>query len=144
MHRKKLDVIDTTVQKTYEWLGDIREELHLADSRTAYHALSAVLHTLRDRLNTDEVAGLGAQMPMLVRGIFYDAWHPANKPLKLRSRDDFLELVRERFGGVAVIQPERLVRAVLAAMERHLSPGAVAKIRATLPKEIRELWNEAA
>lgn len=141
---KKLEVIDTTVQKTYEWLGDIREELHIEDSQTAYHALSSVLHTLRDRLSTDEVAGLGAQLPILVRGIFYDAWHPANKPLKIRTRDEFLELVAGRFGNIALIQPDRLVQAVLAVVEKHVSAGEVQQIQAALPKGIRELWPEAA
>lgn len=144
MSSKKLDVIDTTVQKTYEWLGDIREELHVEDSQTAYHAMTAVLHTLRDRLTHEEVAGLGAQLPILVRGIFYDAWHPANKPLKIRSRQEFLDLVKRRFGSIAQIQPERLVHAVLTVLERHVSAGEVENIQATLPKGIRELWTEAA
>jgi uncharacterized protein (DUF2267 family) len=144
MSQKKLEVIDTTVQKTYEWLGEIREELHVEDSQTAYHALSSVLHTLRDRLGPEEVAGLGAQFPILVRGIFYDAWHPANKPLKMRSKQEFLNLVHERFGAIAMIQPERLVHSVLAVVERHISAGEVEKIQATLPKGIRELWPKAA
>lgn len=144
MSNKKLDVIDTTVQKTYEWLGDIREELHVADSQTAYHALSAVLHTLRDRLGPEEVAGLAAQFPILVRGIYYDAWHPGNKPLKIRSKDEFLELIQKRFGNVASIQPERLIHAVLKVLEKHVTRGEVEKIQATLPKGIRELWPEAA
>lgn len=144
MSEKKLDVIDTTVQKTYEWMGDIREQLHVEDSQTAYHALTAVLHTLRDRLTTEEVAGLGAQLPILIRGIYYDAWHPANKPLKIRSREQFLELVEHRFGSIALIQPERLVHAVLTVVEKHVSPGEVENIQATLPKGIRELWTQAA
>lgn len=144
MSNRKLDVIDTTVQKTYEWLGDIRNELHVEDSQTAYHALSSVLHTLRDRLAPEEVAGLGAQLPMLVRGIFYDAWHPANKPLKIRGKEEFLKLVQERFGSIAQIQPERLVHAVLAVVEKHISHGEVQHIQATLPKGIRDLWPQAA
>lgn len=144
MSEKKLDVVDTTVQKTYEWMGDIREQLYVEDSQTAYHALSAVLHTLRDRLTAEEVAGLGAQLPILIRGIYYDAWHPANKPLKIRSREQFLGLVAERFGSIASIQPERLVHAVLLVLEKHVSPGEVENIQATLPKGIRELWTEAA
>lgn len=144
MSTKKLDVIDTTVQKTYEWLGEIRDELHVEDSQSAYHAMTAVLHTLRDRLTPEEVAGLGAQLPILIRGIYYDAWHPANKPLKIRSREEFLEMVGQRFGNIAVVQPERLCHAVLSVVEKHISRGEVENIQATLPKGIRELWTQEA
>lgn len=144
MSNRKIDIIDTTVQKTYEWLGEIREGLHMEDSQVAFHALKAVLQTLRDRLAVDEAAGLAAQLPTLIRGIFYDAWHPAHKPLRIRSREDFLEIVSERFGDMADIDPEQLVEVVFGILERHVSPGEVHKIRSTLPKSIRELWPLAA
>jgi uncharacterized protein (DUF2267 family) len=144
MSNRKLDIIDTTVQKTYEWLGDLREELHIDDTQVAYHALKAVMQVLRDRLAPEEAAGLASQLPTLIRGIFYDAWHPAHKPLKIRDRDEFLHMVSERFGAVMEVQPERLVHAVLAVLERHISPGEVEKIQATLPKQIRSLWPAAA
>lgn len=144
MSNRKIDIVDTTVQKTYEWLGELRDELHMEDSQVAYHALKAVLHCLRDRLSVEDAAGLGAQLPTLVRGIYYDSWHPAHKPLKIRDRDEFLELVSERFGNIGVVQPERLVQVVLAVLEKHVSQGEVQKIQQSLPKPIRDLWPMAA
>jgi uncharacterized protein (DUF2267 family) len=64
------------------------------DRRRAYRALAAVLHALRDRLTVDEVAQLGAQLPILVRGLYYDQWHhPAGKPDRLRHKEEFLAAV---------------------------------------------------
>ena len=47
------------------------------DRRSAYRALRSVLHVLRDRLTPEQAVHLGAQLPLLVRGIFYDGWRIA-------------------------------------------------------------------
>jgi uncharacterized protein (DUF2267 family) len=65
-----LEVFDKTVHTTNAWLKEIMEATGL-DRRRAYRALAAVLHALRDRLTVDEVAQLGAQLPILVRGLYY-------------------------------------------------------------------------
>src|SRR5882762_1591385 len=64
-----LEVFDKTVQTTNAWLKEIMEATGL-DRRRAYRVLAAVLHALRDRLTVDEVAQLGAQLPILVRGLY--------------------------------------------------------------------------
>ena len=65
-----LEVFDRTVQKTNSWLHDLMQVLQWADKHKAYLALRATLHALRDRLTVDEVAQLGAQLPMLIRGFY--------------------------------------------------------------------------
>jgi uncharacterized protein (DUF2267 family) len=71
-----LEVFDTTLQKTNEWLQEIMQEFGTENRQQAYAALRATLHTLRERLPTEETAHLGAQLPMLIRGIYYEGWHP--------------------------------------------------------------------
>ena len=115
-----LAVFDETVQKTNTWLKEIALDLG-ADRRRAYQVLRAVLHCLRDRLTVGEAAQLGDQLPMLVRGIYYEGWHPAGKREKIRSRKEFL-----------------------ARLSTHLAPwpapGEISDVMQELPQDIRALW----
>ena len=92
-----LEVFDTTVHKTNSWLKEVMQEIHCEDRRKAYLALRATLHALRDRLTVEEVAQLGAQLPMLVRGFYYEGWDPTRKPVKLRDKEEFLARSEQKF-----------------------------------------------
>src|SRR3954451_19292244 len=98
-----LEVFDTTLRKTNEWLDEIMGELALEDRHTAYVALRGALHALRDRLPLEEAAHLGAQLPMLVRGFYYEGWRPVREPIKMH-REEFLLRVEEQLTGAAALQ----------------------------------------
>lgn len=135
-----LKVFDTTIQTTNIWLDEIMAELNWDDRHRAYHALRAVLHTLRDHLSVDEVAQLSAQLPLLVRGAFFEGWHPAHKPVKERTEDEFVAHVSESFAlDLSGTHPRKIVRAVLAVMEKHVSGGETLSIKHVLPAGIRPL-----
>jgi len=135
-----LSVFDTTVQKTNLWLKEVMEELHFDDPEQAYRALRAVLHALRDRLIIEEAADLAAQLPMLLRGLYFEGWRPAGKPLKERHLADFLQHVRSQLAGREADDPQAVTQAVFAVLARHLPAGQVADIRQGLPEPVRALW----
>ena len=91
-----LDVFATTVQKTNSWLNDLMQIAGFQDRHKAYLALRAALHALRDRLTVEEVAQFGAQLPMLIRGFYYEGWDPTGKPPKVRDKEQFLARSRKR------------------------------------------------
>jgi uncharacterized protein (DUF2267 family) len=134
-----IPAFDSTIQTTHVWLNDILDRMGWHDHRRAYHALRAVLHALRDRLSVEEAAALGAQLPMLVRGFYYEGWHPHGKPLKERKKEEFLAHVARGFKNDPV-DPELVTRAVLRVLAGHVTAGEVISIERCLPAEIRTLW----
>jgi uncharacterized protein (DUF2267 family) len=132
----RIEVIDTTVQKTYRWLHELSDELDGIGRRRAYHVLRGVLHTLRDRLLVDEAAHLGAQLPLLIRGIYYESWDPSHKPEKL-TVEEFLARVRTEAMLEPDIQPEDASRAVVRLLYAHIAPGEVDQALDMLPRDIR-------
>jgi uncharacterized protein (DUF2267 family) len=135
-----LEAFDKTVQTTNAWLKEIMEATGL-DRRRAYRALAAVLHALRDRLTVDEAAQLGAQLPILVRGLYYDQWHhPAEKPNRVRHKQEFLAAVAAGLDDIGPIDVEDATRAVFSVLERHIAPGEIEDVKGMLPAHLRELW----
>src|SRR6516225_3829841 len=95
MSQTGLKAFDSTLQAMNGWLHNVMERLNWLDRHRAYHALGAVLHALRDRLGVEQAAALGAQLPLLVRGLYYEGWHPSGKPSKERRKEEFLAHVRQ-------------------------------------------------
>jgi uncharacterized protein (DUF2267 family) len=136
-----LEAFDSTLQKTNMWLNDIMQELGWEGERQrAYLALRSVLHALRDRLTVEEALDLGAQLPMLVRGFYYEGWKIAGKPLKERHRADFLAHLTHAFRNDDRMDPETIARAVFTIIARHASAGEIEDIKRILPAELRALW----
>lgn len=134
-----LEVFDRTLQITNVWLDEIMQELG-PDRKHAWHVLGAVLHALRDRLPPGQAAHLGAQLPLLVRGLYYDGWRPQEPAHRARHLEPFLAEIEEGLRGTRPTGAERAARAVFATIARHVSAGEVAKVVGVLPAELRALW----
>jgi uncharacterized protein (DUF2267 family) len=137
MSESHVAVLDHTVQETNIWLKAIAEQLHFHDRHHAYNALRAVLHALRDRLPPEVAVHLGAQLPMLVRGIYYEGWHMAGKPTKGRSVQEFASHVQEGLPKQFPIDPVTVTRGVVEILWEKLDPGEFAKLENHLPESLR-------
>ena len=140
-----LEVLDKSLQTTNIWLKEIMEmEAVGPDRQLAWRVLGAVLHTLRDRLAVDQVAHLGAELPIVIRGLYYDQWHPAGKPERDRRADEFVARIAADLHDTRRVGPDDAARAVFLTLGKHVSAGQVEKIRQSLPEHIRRLWPEPA
>ena len=133
--------LDQTVQKTNEWLRDIGKGLGIENRRTEYAALRATLHAIRDHLSTDEIAHLGAQLPLAIRGLYYEGWNPSNTVSRPRNANEFLEAVgREVKSHSELWDVEKTVRVTLNVIAKHITHGEMKQVSQHLPAGIRELW----
>lgn len=104
----------------------------------SYAALHSVLHTFRDRMTVDQAAHFASQLPLLVRGIFYDGWRPSKVPVKM-NREGFIAAVRQEFPYKVHTSIEDLIVVVMQALVNATTEDIVDKTVSLLPTDLREL-----
>ncbi|QRM27955.1 DUF2267 domain-containing protein [Microvirga sp. VF16] len=138
-----LEVFDKTLHTTNTWLKEIMEALG-TDRHVAWHVLGSVLRALRDRIPVELTAHLSAELPLLVRGLYYDRWRPAAAPERYRSLDEFLDILAVDLSSTRPVEPRNAAVAVFTVLTRHIPEGQIQKVRHALPEDIRVLWPETA
>ena len=137
-----LDVFDKTLQTTHIWLDDLMAETG-PDRQVAWHVLGVVLRAVRDRIPLELAVHLGSQLPLLMRGTYYDQWHaPWRMDEKPRSLDKFLEPIGEQLAQIRPINARNATGAVFRILSRHVTPGQIEKVRQSLPAEVQAIWLE--
>ncbi|MDQ1620454.1 MAG: hypothetical protein QOE19_3023 [Actinomycetota bacterium] len=137
MAQTGLATFDTTLDKTNHVLKEIETAFGWPKERRnqSYAALRAVLHALRDRMTVDETAQLSAQLPMLIRGIYFEGWDPTHVPMKV-DRDEFLARVEKEYAHDMEGDVVQLTQTVLQALRAHVSDGEWDDIRSAVPKKL--------
>ena len=141
MSNSLLEVFDASLQKTQVWLNELINELGWENRpQKACLALRTALHALRDRLTVEEAVHLGAQLPILIRGVYYEGWKLAGKPVKERHKSEFLDHIAAVFRDDDTVDPEKVMRSVFKVLARHISKGEIESVKHLLPKSLRDLW----
>jgi uncharacterized protein (DUF2267 family) len=138
-----MTVFGKAIERANTWVKGMMAELPTQDPQVGLHALRAGLHALRDRLTVEETAQLSAQLPTVIRGLFFENWRPSGKPLRIRHKDEFLALVAQNFSPRTDVPPDEIVRALFRLMAKHVSPGEIADVVMTLPEPLVELVRSA-
>ncbi|MBS0647596.1 MAG: DUF2267 domain-containing protein [Verrucomicrobia bacterium] len=141
MKKSEVPIIANSAQKTHIWLKEIARRMGWNDQQLAYQALRAVLQALRDRLPVEVVAKLGAQLPLLIRGIYYENWVPSHTPFRLHHVEDFLGLVSVYLGNDRLIpDTESITKNVFLTLQSHLTAGEIKNVKRVLPDSIAAFW----
>jgi uncharacterized protein (DUF2267 family) len=134
--------LDASIDRANTWLTDIDAGFGTSDRRLAYRVLRAWLHCLRDRLTVEMAAHFAAQLPELLRGVFFDGWSPDRVPQKYDRAEYLTRFAREaRVRDSDVAKSARIVTAVA---QRHLSAGLMTHALGLLPADLQELLDPAA
>ena len=134
-----VDTIERSVEKAHIWLKDLADELGGQDQRYAYRVLRAFLQALRDRLSVDESAQLSAQLPIFVRGVYFEGWDPSRAPEHRRDADSFLAQIATSAGLAGETEASFAARAAATVLQRHVSEGEGQSVLHALPVHVRAL-----
>lgn len=126
-------------QQAQHWVNELAGNLNW-DERRSYRLLRCVLQALRDWLPQQETADLSAQLPTLIRGIYFEGWKPLETPVSDRSKDEFIARIQGAFSDDLLNDPEQAVTAVFRLLDRHVSPGEIEDVRNSMKKTLRDLW----
>jgi uncharacterized protein (DUF2267 family) len=130
---------NTAATAAEDWVDDLMRRLGWQDRERVYRALLATLHSLRDCLARDEAVYIGAQLPTLLRGLYYEGWHPGARPAT-RSRAAFLERIHDGVHRDPGIDTEQVARGVFALLVARLPAAEIEVAKAATPSVLHNLW----
>ncbi len=137
-----LRAFDETIHASNTWLHELTSRMGWDDRQKGYRALRLSLHALRDRLPVAEAAQLAAQLPMLLRGVFYEGWRPAAKRDISHSIDEFLSGLSKGFSEDEEFNAKATFQEVISVLKLHISEGEMEHVRHALPESLHSLFEE--
>ncbi|MFO7928221.1 MAG: DUF2267 domain-containing protein [Candidatus Humimicrobiaceae bacterium] len=134
-----MNIFQNTIQKSNEWIKDLNREFSWDDYHKTYIALKATIIELRERLTLKETADFGSQLPMLIRGLFFEGWSPKREPKKY-NKEEFLKNIHSYFQDDPDIDPEKIAKTVFQFFSSKISAGEIKDIKSILPEDMEKLW----
>lgn len=137
----KIKAIQSSLNHTNVWIQDLMQSYDYSDENQAFVLLRATLKTLRDRISPGEAFHLGAQLPAVIRGYYFEGWDPDHHPRRDKTPAEFLATVRRNLGGHDQIDLEMAVPEALKIIFEHIDQGEAEQVKNNLPPEIHELFS---
>lgn len=139
-----MSTLETTLEKSYIWLNHLQAQLNMNRREDAYRLLKVVLHELRDRLPVTEAAHFGAQLPMLIRGLYYEGFRPRETTRKDKSLQPFLKAVEKKMPRFYPKPPSELLKGVFETFNEFVSAGELKDVKSCFSQEVRDFWPSAS
>ncbi|WP_138429875.1 DUF2267 domain-containing protein [Fodinibius saliphilus] len=126
-----------------QWIYEVATWLKLDPERSvSWNVLKVVLHSLRDRLPVEETFHFSAQLPLLIRGAFFEGYRVTGKPEKFHKSEIEKRLTKV-LPPTLKIDARDAFKAVLLVLHDHVSTGELEDIYENMPKDIKQLWDES-
>ncbi|MGV8948126.1 MAG: DUF2267 domain-containing protein [Candidatus Paracaedibacter sp.] len=137
-------ILENNIHQTMDWIYAIEEACRWDEEnqKKAFTALRAVLHEIRDLLPLERAAQLSAQLPIVIRGIFFENWHPRYIPVQEIKKNDFLEAIAQSLYPYQDMNVEETTKGVLQVLGEKLPSGELENIIQYMSKEIQELYQK--
>ncbi len=135
-----LDVFDASIQKTNRFFSNVEKLLGWNEQRRnqTYKILRVILHGFRDRMTTEAVVNFSAQLPLILKGVYFESYNAANKPEKYEKNTFLSNVQKEILYDVDYSMPE-LVRAIVMTFTDNFSDESVNVLEKSLPNEYHDL-----
>lgn len=135
----KIEDFNVAAQAAEEWVDDFTLRLGWHDPVRSYRALLAGLHALRDCMSREEAIYLGAGLPALLRGLYYEGWHGGRGGMS-GQQDVFLMRIHDSVHRDPAIDPEQVARATFGLLMARLPAAEIENAKAATPSELHNLW----
>jgi len=135
-----LESLGTALEETEEWISALTARLGWQDREKVHLALLAGLDALRDSLLRDEAGYLGTQLPVLLRGLYFEGRRPGSHIPRAKSRTGFLERIEEGVRRDPGIDPEQVAHCVFSLLTERLPAGELEDTKADTPSALRMFW----
>ena len=87
----------------------------------------------------DVAVHFGAQLPMLIRGMYYEGWEPSKVPIKM-AIDNFLAAIQEKIVADRVFDPIAITQDGLGVVASYLGGGEMEKVKQSFPADMQNLF----
>lgn len=135
-----LETLDHSLQLAHEWINELDEALGWNNRHRSYRLLRAVLQVLRDCLPVAEAAHFSSQLPLVLRGVFFEHWRATAERPKRWDADRFFSAIEGQFPQDSLEDADEAVSEVFRVLENRISAGEIDHVVGCLPEGIRSLW----
>jgi uncharacterized protein (DUF2267 family) len=132
--------LESALAETEAWIDEFMHQLHWQNRNLAYDAFIGALHALRDSFPWDEAVQVGAYFPPLLRGLYYEGWHPTAQSLPLSGAKQFLDRIHDSVHREPGVDPEAVARGLFALLAKRLPASELEDARAVAPEALHALW----
>ncbi|MBD3265181.1 DUF2267 domain-containing protein [bacterium] len=129
-------IFDQTLHEANAWLNEVENTLNAPNHQVAYHALRGVLFAIRDRITPEEAMDMASQLPVLLRGVYFEGYQVSGKPEKFRTREEFLRRVNEELQRGGGFDPQKATEGIFEVLNHHISDGQMNHVLRAMPKGV--------